>query len=256
MNKNLFSIIFLTYLVFFSGCDRNPDDFMDGQPDIRAAKRGIGVSANELLSDQRFTSLELEIQYMSGFMPTEEMVDHIGNWLTDRIHKPLGITISLKEIPAAGKEKYSVVEIREVEDNHRTVYNEGERFGAYMLVLDGYFEEDEDREFSLGVAHRNSSVALFGKRIRENSDRLGRPSRERLESTVALHEMGHLLGLVDLGSPMVEAHEDSEHLKHCDEEDCLMYWAVETSTLFSRSEVELPQLDENCLNDLRGNGGR
>lgn len=71
---------------------------------------------------------------------------------------------------------------------------------------------------------------LFGSQIEKNSGGIRRPSKSNLETTVVLHEMGHLLGLVNVGSEMVEPHEDESYDHHCDNEDCLMYWAIETNS--------------------------
>ncbi|MDN3668770.1 hypothetical protein QWY93_05455 [Echinicola jeungdonensis] len=254
-NKLLLFLNGLAIIFLVSSCDLGPDENLEDQPDIRAAKRAPGVSANDLLSANDFNSVQLEIQYMEGFRPTEEMVDKLGNFLIGLVNKPLGIEVIVQEIGGLDQEKYSVQEIRQIEDENRTAYNVGEKLGVYVLILDGYFDEDTGTEYSLGVTHRNTSVALMGKRIFENSGGFGKPSRGKLESTVMQHEIGHLLGLVDLGTPMVIDHLDEDYPGHCDNEDCLMYWAVQTRIINLREDV-IPGLGENCLNDLRANGGK
>lgn len=71
------------------------------------------------------------------------------------------------------------------------------------------------------------------------------------------HEFGHLFGLVNIGTDMVENHEDTEHSKHCDKNNCLMYYASETTEIASfLIGNDIPELDENCKNDLIANGGK
>ncbi len=256
MKNKLFLFLYGFILVLLvSSCDLGPDETLSGQPDIRAAKRAPGLAANDFLSADNFNNIKLEIQYMEGYRPTDEMVNNLGNFLTGLVHKPLGVEIVVQEIGRLDQEKYSLMEIRQIEDENRTVYNMDEQLGVYVLILDGYFDEDTGTEYSLGVSHRSTSIVLMGKRIYENSGSFGKPSRGKLESTVMQHEIGHLLGLVDLGSPMLIDHLDEEYPGHCDNEDCLMYWAVQTRLINLRKD-HIPSLGENCLNDLRANGGR
>ena len=61
-----------------------------------------------------------------------------------------------------------------------------------------------------------------------------------------------------MGTALQSAHEDPAHPKHCDVEDCLMYWAAETDSgldnLMGNSSA--PQLDSQCIADLQANGGK
>jgi predicted Zn-dependent protease len=222
----------------------------------QAARLSVGQSSNFILSDEKFTGIDLEIAYMEGYQPTREAVGNMGAFLQELANKPEGIVIYEQEIPAMGKETYSAEEIRQVEEEHRERYNFENRIAVFLLILDGNFEGDDDDGFVIGAAYQNTSMVLFGKRIAENSGGFRRPGRGVLESTVALHELGHLLGLVNFGSDMVHDHEDEENKYHCDNTDCLMYHAVETSNVFSFVGSSVPTLDENCRNDLKANGGR
>ena len=58
----------------------------------------------------------------------------------------------------------------------------------------GVYEEDS----VLGVAVDASTVALFSDTIEEADGPFGRPSVEDVENSVLVHEVGHLLGLVNL----------------------------------------------------------
>ncbi len=221
-----------------------------------AARWDVGKSANFLLSDDRFTKLELEVAYMEGFRPTEVLLEGMVGFLEEFTFKPEGIVLNLREIPAGGEEFYSAEAIAALEDQYRQSYNEGNTVSVFLLVVDGNFEQDETEFFTIGAAYRNTSMVLFGKRIMESSGGFRRPPRGILETTVALHELGHLLGLVNVGTDMVTPHEDEEHEFHCDEETCLMYWAVETSNVFLFVPQTIPTLDANCRKDLKANGGR
>ncbi|SHN27179.1 Predicted Zn-dependent protease [Cyclobacterium lianum] len=253
----LFRITGIFFLIILlHGCEEpvREDPFVG----LGAARWDVGKSANFILSDDRFTALELEIAYMEGFRPTNFMMSEMTNFLGEVALKPAGVRIVEKEIPAGGEEFYTTSAIAELEDQYRESYNEGDTVSVFLLVVDGYFMQNEEEYFTIGAAYRNTSMVLFGKRIAENTGGFRRPGRGNLEATVALHELGHLLGLVNIGTDMVVPHEDpdEDHKYHCDNEDCLMYWAVETSNILNFMQNDVPELDDNCRNDLRANGGR
>ena len=86
---------------------------------------------------------------------------------------------------------------------------------------------------------------------------MGQPSRELVESSVIQYEIGHILGLVNTGTEMVEDHQDEENGHHCTDDDCLMYYAIESADMISNIlGGSIPDLDEKCKQDLRANGGK
>ena len=48
-----------------------------------------------------------------------------------------------------------------------------------------------------------------------------------VEQSTLVHELGHAVGLVDNGVPLVSQHKDSAHGAHCTNESCTMYWLDE-----------------------------
>lgn len=220
---------------------------------IRAAKRAPGISSKEILSADPFEKIQLEIQYMEGYAPSSSTVTDLKEWLVTLVNKPAGVEVVTKEIPALGQEEYTLQEVRAIEDENRSAYNSANELGLYILILDGYYDKDTETEASLGFAHRNTSIALMGKRVSERSGGVANPSKALLETTVLEHEIGHLMGLVNLGAAMQADHEDEENHGHCDDEECLMYWEVETFHIYGS---KVPELDENCRNDLKAMGGK
>ena len=233
--------------------DRVMEDPFSGK---NAARLGVGQLANQLLAGDQFTRMEIELVYMSGFRPTNFMLGEMITFLQDHINKPDGIIFRQKEIPAVEQTNYTVSDIRKLEETHREHYNDRGIFTVFLLVVDGYFSQDEEESFALGAAYNSSSMVLFGPRIVENSGGFRRPSLPILETTVALHELGHLMGLVNNGTDMVHEHEDEEYESHCDNESCLMYWAVETNRGLNLMGNTVPELDDHCRNDILANGGK
>jgi len=78
-----------------------------------------------------------------------------------------------------------------------------------------------------------------------------------VEQSTLVHEMGHALGLVNNGVPMLENHQDKEHGAHCSASKCVMFWANEgTSSLinFAREaalNMSIVMFDDKCLKDAR-----
>ena len=109
----------------------------------------------------------------------------------------------------------------------------------------------------LGVAYASTSMCIFEETIIDNTGGLGQASRADVEEGVLKHEFGHILGLVNLGTALQTQHEDGQHAKHCNVQDCLMYYAIETGDFFaSLLGGGVPELDAQCIADLRANGGK
>lgn len=215
--------------------------------------RNVGTSANDLLSSSKYSSIKLEIQYMPGFLLDSAAIDHLANLLNSKLDKPGGIIVVQKQILSSGNNTLSANDVVNLEKQNRTVYTAGNQLGVYLLVTDGAYVDNN----VLGIAYRNTSMCLFGKTIHDNSGAVGQASRTKLEATVMEHEFGHILGLVDLGSTMQVNHEDVSHGAHCDNNNCLMYYAAETTDILGFLITgNIPSLDANCTNDLKTNGGK
>jgi len=245
--------LFLAAAIFFS-CSKSSTSYVNNPnaPDY-LHNRAVGASANELLASATYKSLKIEIQYMTGFAPDAGAVSHLQTVLGSLLNKPSGIIVVTKEITASSSPVLSVNDVIDIEKNNRTAFTSGDQLAIYVLYTNG---NNTDANV-LGVAYKNTSVVLFGKKIHDNSGSIGQASRTKLEATVAEHEMGHLLGLVDLGSPMIANHKDAAHGSHCNNSNCLMYYASETSDIFGFLITgNIPSFDANCLADLHANGGK
>lgn len=254
MKQIIVPIVWITMVLAVCGCSKKDTPFSNN-PDADAAAytKPVGASAKELLNTAPFNSLNVELQYVRGYAPDGAALDQLKQFLASRLHKPGGITITQTVIPDPGQTTLSLSQIREIENKNRTVFNTGAQLSVYIL----YSNSDFTDAGTLGIAYHNTSAALMGKKIHENSGGFGQVSRTKLEATVLEHEIGHLLGLVDLGSPMQSAHKDASHGNHCSNEQCLMFYASETTDVFGfLSRNNPPTLDAGCLADLKANGGK
>ena len=239
-------------LISIAGCSKK--DTSTGLPAINSENdKGVGASAHDLLTTATYTSIKIEIQYMPGFQPDGASVNNLTSLLSTLVNKSAGITVVLAQIPSTGSNVLSLNDIATIEKNNRTVYTSGSQLGVYFLYTDGTYTQSN----VLGLAYRNTSLCIFGKTIHDNSGGIGQASRTKLESTVIEHEFGHILGLVNLGSPMQTNHIDAAHGNHCNNSNCLMYYASETTDILGILITgNIPALDANCRADLTANGGK
>jgi len=213
----------------------------------------FAITPNDFLSSDKYEKLEIEIVYVEGYKPESNTVDHLQNFLKDRLNKSGGITVIYKSISSPGKAYYTIDDIQRVEKKQRENYTKGKTLSAFVFFADAPYSAAN----TLGVAYGSTSLAIFERTVNDNSGGIGQPSKYVLEATASEHEFGHLLGLVDNGTKMVNAHLDNAHPKHCSDQNCLMYYAVETTDILSNlSGGNIPELDANCINDLRANGGK
>lgn len=255
---NLLKITCLFFLITISGCssdDSNTNTIENGV-NKAANQKATGSSAHDLLSATKYTKLAIEIVYVKNFKPATQTITYLQSFLETRLNKPGGIIITQREVSAPGFSPYSIDEIVNLENAFRTKYNNGTTLALYLFFADGNAMGDTASSFTLGTAYRNTSFVLYENTIKNNSGGLGQPSTVNLETTVILHEMGHLLGLVNLGSPMQTPHLDGAHDKHCNDDTCLMYWEADNNGVMNMILGGVPELDTNCLNDLIANGGK
>lgn len=213
--------------------------------------QNVGESAADFLTALKYQSINLEIQYMPGFAPNGPALNNLVAYLNTLLNKPGGINITQKEIASAGNPFLTIDQVNDIEKANRTVFTNGTALGVYFLFTDASYHDPN----VLGVAYKNTSMTLFGKAVHDNSGGINHPSLTDIETIVEEHEFGHLLGLVNLGSTMQVPHEDATHANHCNNKNCLMYWAVQTN-LVGNVLFTVPMLDDNCRNDLKAKGGK
>ena len=252
MKIGWFSIAIIM-LSIATGCVKSIASDDDLTIDYQYHNQVTGATANDILSDEEYTSITIEVQHMKGFTPDSASLENLKAFLYENTHKPKGIDIVVKEIPSAADHAFTLNQAAEVEKKYRKVFSRKKDLALYILYTDGYYTDPN----YLGWAYRNTSIVMFGKKLLESSESTGKPSRTKLETTVLLHEMAHLLGLVNVGTPLQSHHKDDDHGKHCANADCLMYYQIginESLSILLRKGI--PKLDAACLADLRANGGR
>ncbi|MEX0647338.1 MAG: hypothetical protein WEA56_16535 [Balneolaceae bacterium] len=250
---NTKSILFVLISIFIFSCgDSSVSDSADEF--IYSHERGPGSSAGDFLQEDEFRELILEVDYMEGHEPTQESLNNLQTFLEERLYKTSVTIRQPSEIAAAGQQNYSADEVRDLEEEYRNEFSQEGTLAAYFIILDGEYSQQN----VLGIAYYNTSMAFFGETIQNISGGIGQPSRRMIETTVMRHEIGHILGLVDNGTEMQEDHKDEGNGSHCDNDSCLMYYAVQTTNFFANLTEggEIPELDAFCIADLQAAGGK
>lgn len=259
MKHSILKVV-LACSIFFS-CSSEPEvinEEISNPINMSLNRQNTGSSSNDLLSADVFKKIVVEVGYIEGFRPTEKAITSFKTFIENRTFKPEGVSFVENKIPAPGKKTYTLEEVVVIEKENRTVYNTNSTIAIWILFIDGKSSKDTNQGSILGSAYWNTSFIIYEETIQGLSGGTFQPSRNLLESSVIHHEFGHILGLTNIGTDLQNDHEDSEHPKHCDDKNCLMYWAAETSqgigSLLAGGQT--PVLDANCLADLKANGGR
>jgi hypothetical protein len=250
--KKIIVVITLTFLVLIS-CSKDSDENDSGGVVKANNKRALGTSAHDLLSEEKFDSMLLEVVYVEGFEPSATTINNLVSFLNSRLNKSGGIRVEKRAIPSPGNESYSIAQIIAIEDENRIHYNEGGQIAVWAFFADAKSSTDTNTAVVLGTAYRNTSFVIYENTVQKLSNSAFKPRRVVLETTVINHEFGHILGLTNIGTPLRSDHEDPEHKRHCKVTSCLMYWESESGNVLGGT---IPQLDSQCIADLRANGGK
>ncbi|MDC6366645.1 MULTISPECIES: hypothetical protein [Flavobacteriaceae] len=264
--KKLFPSLFL--VIFLLGCSSDDGGSLPpggNNVDKSANLLATGASGNDILSNANFDKLLIEIAYVNGFRPTAETVSNFQDFLLERTFKQ-DIEFSYQELVSPDEETLTLEEIADLESDNRTAYNDGSTLAIYIYFADAPSDTDDESEglVTLGAVYRNTSMIIYEQTIR---DLLGNSTFITLadvETATLNHEFGHLFGLVDLGTDMVNNHEDPESDNHCNVDGCLMRAELEfggpmmklMQSNASKGIAAIPELGPQCILDLQNNGGR
>ncbi len=117
-------------LIFLAGCTTDSPE-----KEVSAHRNDLvlGASARDFLSDELFTSLEIEIVYVTGNEPTAATLNSLQSFFERYTHKPDGIDIQTLAIPSPQVGTYSTEEIRSIEKKYRTAFSKDETLAAFVF---------------------------------------------------------------------------------------------------------------------------
>jgi hypothetical protein len=267
MRKKIYLWVVLLLAGTLINCSKDSDTTTQGPDavDRSANLLSAGSSGSDILTNENFDRMLIEIAYVEGFRPTATALDNLRTFLLERTFKE-DISFTYRSLPSPGEETLTLEEIASLETDNRTLYNDGRTLAFYIYFADAPSDGDDPSEnlVTLGAVYRNTSMIIHESTLRDLASRSVVITVSDVETTTLTHEFGHLFGLVDLGTPEVNPHEDNSYPNHCNVEDCLMRAELEFGSGF-RAVMEkrtakglegLPALDPECLLDLQAIGGR
>lgn len=262
MRKILFVIgLFSLILMSCSSDDNGGEEAPITAPpaNITANLQPVGSSARDFLTAENFNSIVIDIVHVAGFRPADQSINNLISFIEERTFKPGGVRAQITSIPSNGDDEFSIQEIAEIETERRTLYNDGDELALFIFFADADSENSSGNSVVVGAAYRNTSMVIYENTIFRllNNEANSGLSRITVESGILNHEMAHLFGLVDLGTPLQSDHLDAANGNHCNVPDCLMEFQIDFGAgMQMMAGNVIPQLDPQCIADLQANGGR
>lgn len=254
----IFKKLFLAgILVFFISCSKSSSD-SDGDPTGTPVNKQAnllfpGDSANDILSNENFDKILIEIAYVTGFRPTTLAISQLTDYLRQHTFKE-NIEVIFLELPSPVEDGLTLNEIADLETKNRTAYNSGSTLAVYIYFADAPAEGDDldGGLVTLGAVYRNTSMIIHEVTVRELASKSLTVSNTDVETATLNHEFGHLFGLVNLGTDMVNDHESQSENEdgiltadnHCNQAGCLMRSELQfsgsvTAKLFQSTSTKL-----------------
>jgi hypothetical protein len=191
----------------------------------------VGLFAPAYLQPGNGDRIVVEVRAQAGAAPNAATLTHVTGALRDASGKTVA-TDGIVGVDGGGR-AWTANGIAGAADAGARYPQGGGQVVLRLLFLHGSFEGDES---VLGVAVRGDVAAIFSDQVDAAAGLLVSP--DVVEDAVTLHEVGHLLGLVDLVLHTGRA--DPAHPGHSTNEDSVMYWAVESDVISQLLDGGIP----------------
>ncbi|MEO7803387.1 MAG: hypothetical protein ABIS18_02835, partial [Actinomycetota bacterium] len=201
----------------------------------------VGSAAFPILSPNGpFKEISLEVIYAEGHSPSNAAVSSLLATLRSVSGKRV-IRGSDRAIPAKGA-AYSVPEIQDISQG-RTTKSIAPRVSILVIYLDSGLDE---APFTLGATVGATVMVVFPDKMKRLSEDV-----TAIETAASVHELGHILGLINYVITSPRVREDPEHLGHSTNKKSAMHWAIDSSHVTSEVGATPPTtFDADDLADL------
>ena len=201
----------------------------------------VGQAARPLLQTGRFTQILVEVDWVAGREPTAKAKEILATRLKEVTHKSVKFAGG-NVIDAGGPWTLDDIATLSLGRNTHSVEP---ALSLYVAFLDGRADENK---FGLGRVVASTVIAIFPDVIKNFTP----PSVDvaDVQAGSLVHELGHLLGLVNLIYDSPRPHGDPSNPQHSKNPKSVMYHAFEQS--FGASVFGAPpnQFDPDDLADL------
>jgi hypothetical protein len=266
--KGFFPYLVFSVLIALAGCSPSGSGGNSGNADnTRTGQDPMALDLVTLYST--VTSITVHVAYEQGAKPftgtfrdggqywsvleTNMNVLFLGLIIQPDLSVPKDIT-GMEQIPTQAQESWTTAQVFDLAQGTWDTPQTSTSTEFYVLFLNGYFNDKGvvNKQVTGISINETPVIAIFKDVIRKS----GYSSFDDtvIEQTTLVHEFGHAVGLVNNGLPMVSDHEDTEHINHCTNEDCVMYWENDGTSLnfFIQKIINSPSdvlFGPECLND-------
>ncbi|WP_374033975.1 hypothetical protein ACES2I_15360 [Bdellovibrio bacteriovorus] len=200
--------------------------------------------SNSRIYFKNTAKISMEIYYETGSEPfTGTTLSGMNYWqiLEDNLtaifqYRNTAPTITVPKslaemtaIPAQGKTEWTGIDIVNLHKQYHSQLPTSAESRFYLYFLDGNYSTGSGPETGvIGVSLGGTPIiAIFKDVVRSSGANPNGIVPKYVEQSTLVHEMGHALGFVNNGVPMVTAHQDTAHGAHSTNSDCVMYWLNE-----------------------------
>jgi len=198
-----------------------------------------GSFAPSVLRADRSARVEVQVLTQPGAEPRRGTLDHLAAVLR-QVTGGKEVVLTGGTV-AAQRDAWTAAELRAAAGDVR---QGGGTAVLRLLFVHGRYA---DADGVLGVTVRGDVAAVFSDEV----DAAGSPlvGSAAIEDAVTIHELGHLLGLVDLH--LATGRQDPDHPGHSRNRRSVMYWAVESTLVADVLQGGPPRdFDADDLADL------
>lgn len=196
-----------------------------------------GPRWQQLIRSDPFPRLVIEVDYVMDREPRPQVIDDIQSVFFALLDKPDGVEVVLDEIIVSPEpdHAWTSADRSALLKETSTLVVPEDTITIHAVFVDGHAAEDDEMSGSiLGYAWANENIMMFRDTIDRSCQgvlvgRLGEQLCVQTEFLVWQHEIGHVIGLVDAGLPMVVDHRDPDPRKgrHDADRDCVMFSTYE-----------------------------
>ncbi|MFP5384487.1 MAG: hypothetical protein ACLGHN_00310 [Bacteriovoracia bacterium] len=243
----------LIILLFLSACGKGP-----ARKSSETKQEVSGIYASSLL--------KVNVYYEEGAEPYTDKVLSLELWnlLRSNLNSLLeGRNISV-EVPSTlpqmvkispqSKTSWSVQEVMDLAKKYPL--SEPPNVSEFQIFFLNGLADGNPGVIGYHISH-TKIMAIFKDVIKSSGSNNQDFVPKYVEQATLIHEMGHALGLVNNGIPMIQNHQDVPHGAHCSNPDCVMYYSNEGASnmiKFAKSSYAkgtVIMFDNQCLEDSR-----
>lgn len=173
----------------------------------------------------------LEVRAQEGAAPSSAAIDHLVQVLSSASGKQ--VAVDGPDLIGGGPHDWTQQEITSAAASAAQVESGRAQVVLRLLFLRGTYDGDTS---VLGVAVAGDVAAVFSDQVDSAAGLLVSPTV--VEDAVAMHEVGHLLALVDL--LLGSGRGDPDHPGHSRDKRSVMYWQVESDVITQLLDGGIP----------------